>query len=212
MGGIHHWGAGPNRSSPVIQQTMPGSSTLPARGRRGEGHTRSGSCWGTSPSPGPGQVPICHGRRGLEAVLTNLVGNGSDKGAGGDVMSASKEKRVGCALPRVAREAVCLQDHLIQGVPRAGSGAVGSHARKSLLPPHPTSRSPHAQLVKSKAVVSPPSRPCVSSVPPASSPPPHQAISGLSLNTSWDGEVTSYQDPCLTLGQKAPPLASPCLS
>lgn len=31
----------------------------------------------------------------------------------------------------------------------------------------PTSRSLHTQLVKSKAVVSPPSRPCVSSVPPS---------------------------------------------
>lgn len=98
---------------------------------------KSGSCWGMSPSPGPGQVPICHSRWGLEAGLINLVGDGSDKGARVDVLSAFKEACDSCALPRVAQDAFCLQECLIQGVPRADSGAVESQARKSLLPSRP---------------------------------------------------------------------------
>lgn len=91
------------------------------------------------------------------------------------------------------------------GVPRAGSGAVESRRGRPCYHPIRLKVSP-AQLVKPKAVLSPPSCPCVSFAP---QPSPCQAISGLSLNTSWDGELTLCQDPCLTLGQKAPPVLTP---
>lgn len=69
----------------------------------------NGSCWGTS--PGPGQVPVCHRRQNLEPGLTNTAGEQKAEG-----WWLPKEKRAACTLPRVAREAVGLQEPLIQGL------------------------------------------------------------------------------------------------
>lgn len=54
----------------------------------------------------PHPRPICHSKQGLEPGLTNPVRE-RRVGVG---MAASREKCVGCTLPKVAREVVCLQE------------------------------------------------------------------------------------------------------
>lgn len=102
---------------------IPGSTTLPARGRCGEGHI--GFCWGTSPSPGPGQVPICHGRPVLEAGLTNLVGGSGDKEARGDVMSAPGRNVSAVPFPGWHMKLFASRRALCKGIPGLTLGLWG---------------------------------------------------------------------------------------
>lgn len=67
-----------------------------------------------SPSPGPGQASVCHGRQGLASSLTNPMVGGCGEGMG---WLPPQRSMLAVPLPRVAQEPAGLQERPSQRVP-----------------------------------------------------------------------------------------------